>query len=110
MSPSAHPPPPRPPRPGDDLDAFVTWCVGTPDVLAFHAALRWIDGEHWPAIRERVAAALGAAEIADQRPAGLAAERDARGRAAARRHKLALLARHGPSFNPPRTGKTRAVG
>jgi len=95
--------PPPPPRPEQGLDAFVAWCVGTQDVIAFQAVLRGVDDGLWPAILRGIVVALRAGTGDDDPPTGLAAERAARGRTAARRHKLMLLDRHESARTPSGT-------
>src|SRR5438128_11386947 len=108
MARSVRPPPPRPPAASGDLDEFVAWCASTQDVMAFQTALKYVAAERWPVLLQRLAAEL--AENKPQADPGYAAERDARGRAAARRHKLALLARHEPSTpTPDRPGRRPAT-
>jgi hypothetical protein len=40
------------------VEPFVAWCVETVDLPAFGEALRSVPGAAWPAVKERLAAAL----------------------------------------------------
>ena len=95
--------PPPPPRPDQGLEAFVAWCASTQDLIAFQAVLRGLDEELWPTVLRGVVAALRVQTGDDGLPMGLADERAARGRTAARRHKLMLLERGESSRTPSGT-------
>ena len=72
-------------------EQIVDLCATTSDLVAFKAALRWLAPTDWPAARSHLEQTLGAAVVAPDDPASLAGQREARGRLAARFHKLQLL-------------------
>jgi hypothetical protein len=75
-----------------DPEALVGWCAATPDLMAFRNALRRVAPDRWRGVRARLAASLDGTEaVRDERPSGNAADRDRRGRAAARVLKLQML-------------------
>jgi hypothetical protein len=66
--------------------------------MAFQEALRHVGADRWPTVQPRLAAALG--ELGSKRAAGqpgYAADRDQRGRGAARLVKLQMLAQQDAS-------------
>jgi hypothetical protein len=80
-------------RADGDPDAFVGWCAATQDLMAFRNALRRVAPEQWRGVHLRLAESLGGHEPdgAGSSP-GNAADRDRRGRAAARVLKREMLA------------------
>lgn len=79
------------PLPRDaSADQIVDLCATTADLVAFRAALRWIEPESWLHARMRLAAALTAEEAPPGQDA-LADQRASRGRLALRFHKTQLV-------------------
>jgi hypothetical protein len=75
-----------------DPEALAGWCAATQDLMAFRNALRRVAPERWLSVRSRLAESLGGRDsVGVEPPLGNAAERDRRGRAAARVHKLQML-------------------
>lgn len=72
-------------------DQIVDLCATTSDLVAFKAALKWLEPDDWPAARSRLEQALVGAVATSGDPESLAGQRDARGRLASRFHKLQLL-------------------
>ena len=81
----------KPPTDGDP-EAFAGWCAATQDLMAFRNALRRVTPEQWRSVKSRLAESLGGSEsVRVGAPLGNAADRDRRGRAAARVLKLQML-------------------
>ena len=72
-------------------EQIVELCAATADLVAFKAALRWLAPEDWAPARSQLERALLETVELVRRPDSLADERDARGRLAARFHKMQLL-------------------
>lgn len=80
------------PLPTDaSADQIVDLCAATADLVAFRAALRWFSADDWTDARSRLERALLDTVVARPAVGSLAGERDARGRLAARFHKMQLL-------------------
>jgi hypothetical protein len=73
-------------------EAIVDWCMATSDLLAFQTVVRRVTAEDWPDVCSRLARSLVESNAAPMDGSeGYAAERAARGRLAARFHKMQLL-------------------
>jgi hypothetical protein len=72
-------------------DQIVDWCASTGDLVAFGAALRWLEAGDWAEARSRLEGLLLGPVVGCASPDALAAQRDARSRLAVRFHKMQLL-------------------
>jgi hypothetical protein len=103
------PPIPRPP-PDDEPEAFVAWALATNDLMAFREALRHVAADRWLPIHALLVAQLSPLEPrASGQGSGYAAQRDRRGRAAARVVKLDLLQQQDDSRSLARDADARAL-
>jgi hypothetical protein len=83
-------------------DAIVDWALATADLVAFQAAMRRISPEMWPDVRARLARELVESNAAPlDGSTGNVAERAARGRMAARFHKIQLVKAQDVARRPP---------
>jgi hypothetical protein len=72
-------------------DQIVELCASTGDLVAFAAALKWIDAADWPDARARLEGGLIGPIAGGASPESLMGQRDARSRLAMRFHKLQLI-------------------
>jgi hypothetical protein len=98
------------PLPSDaTAEQIVELCATTADLVAFRAALRWLEADDWDEARSRLERAL-LDEQTTVDPDSYASQRAARGRLAARFHKVQLLrAEDGLRRNGAATLRRRAA-
>jgi hypothetical protein len=89
---------------------IVDFCASTGDLVAFGAALRWIEADDWAPARSRLEGLLVGSVDPSASPDSLAGQRDARSRLAARFHKMQLLrAEDGSRRSSEQAARRRAM-